>query len=158
MSGYAIIIFSEWIYDPEFTHAQDTPDSPELRHNLGFVYMAFLGFAVAINFFLIILEISRELRKKNRQRIYYRDWGTHYKKRIFDRHHRMCKQLEEKEERDRIKEEERIVKEAALAKKRAAAEARRVVREAKKAAKDAAKAALLEAFKREEQRIIAGLP
>jgi hypothetical protein len=93
MSGYAIIIFSDWIYDAKSADLEDTPDSPELRYNLGFVYMAFLGFAVAVNFVLIISEISRELRKKYRSKIYYKKWGTHYKHRIMARHQRMTEQL-----------------------------------------------------------------
>ena len=59
MSGYAIIIFSGWIYDASYKDADDIPDSPELRYNLGFIYMTLLGIAVSINFVLIILEICR---------------------------------------------------------------------------------------------------
>ena len=91
MSGYAIIIFSDWIYDPEFLSAEDTPDSPELRYNLGFIYVSCLSFAVAINFILIVVEISRELRKKHRAKIYYEKWGSHYKHRIMARHLKMTK-------------------------------------------------------------------
>jgi hypothetical protein len=63
MSGYAIIIFSGWIYDTSQKDADDIPDILELRYNLGFVYATLLGIAVSINFVLIIVEICRELRK-----------------------------------------------------------------------------------------------
>ena len=61
--------------------------------------MAFLGIAVSINFVLIIIEISRELRKKSRMKKYYKLWGTHYKHRIMARHHRMVRLIAEEEER-----------------------------------------------------------
>jgi hypothetical protein len=43
----------------------DFQDAPELRYDLGFAYLVFLGVAVAINMVLIIYEILRFVKLKN---------------------------------------------------------------------------------------------
>jgi len=62
-SGYAIIFFSNWIYDVSYDRetAQDISDLPELRYEFGFIYLVFLTMGVGINFFLIIFEIAKGL-------------------------------------------------------------------------------------------------
>jgi len=74
LSGYAIMLFSGWIYD--FEHDRDSsddvevPDDLQLRYNLGFFYIGFLLFSVAINLVIVLFEIGKMLGKKNRQRVY----------------------------------------------------------------------------------------
>tara|TARA_B110000285_G_scaffold225061_1_gene282732 strand:- start:642 stop:938 length:297 start_codon:yes stop_codon:yes gene_type:complete len=79
LSGYAIIIFSNWIYNPEIKSGEQAPHAPELRYNNGFIYIYFLALIVFINLALIIFEITKALRKENRKRIYYKKWGKYYK-------------------------------------------------------------------------------
>jgi hypothetical protein len=84
ISGYSIIYFSNWIYDVKYNREtdQDISDLPELRYEYGFVYLIFLTTIIGINFFLIIFEIGKALRKKNTKRIYYEKWMAHFDKRI----------------------------------------------------------------------------
>jgi len=60
-SGYAIIIFSGWIYNFEQSDVDDYDDAPELRYDLGFAYLAMLGASVAVNLILVIYEIAKFL-------------------------------------------------------------------------------------------------
>jgi uncharacterized membrane protein len=89
MSGYAIILFSNWIYNfsynRETAHDVTVSDDPELRYNLGYWYLGFLSMISGINLFLIIYEICRGLRKKRMKKKYYKKWEEHYKKIILYR-------------------------------------------------------------------------
>ena len=83
ISGYAVILFSNWIYNFSYNRilAQDVsiPEDPELRYNLGYCYLGFLSMICGINLFLIIYEICKGLRKKRMKKIYYKKWEEHYK-------------------------------------------------------------------------------
>jgi hypothetical protein len=73
LSGYAIMLFSGWIFDFDYDRDDadnDIPDDLELRYNLGFCYLAFLMFSVAVNLIIVIFEISRMIRKKNHHRVF----------------------------------------------------------------------------------------
>ena len=90
ISGYTIIIFSQWIYDVMYNKDdQDIQDLPELRYNIGYIYLGFLGMTIIINLTLIIFEIGKMCRKNYRKRIYYNKWGYHYKVLILNRHYRL---------------------------------------------------------------------
>ena len=89
ISGYAVILFSNWIYKFSYNRvlAQDVsiPEDPELRYKLGYCYLGFLSMICGINLFLIIYEICKGLRKKRMKKIYYNNWGEHYKNRILSK-------------------------------------------------------------------------
>jgi hypothetical protein len=74
LSGYAIMLFSGWIYD--FEHDRnaspdaEVPDDLELRYNLGFCYVGFLLFSVSVNLVIVLFEIGKMLGKKNKHRVY----------------------------------------------------------------------------------------
>ena len=80
VSGYAIILFSNWIYNFEYNRdADDISDLPLLKYNIGYVYISFLGLSVAVNLCLIIFEIGKAFKKQNLKRVYYKKWGEHFK-------------------------------------------------------------------------------
>jgi hypothetical protein len=93
LSGYAIIVFSNWIYNPDIQSGMQAEEALELRYDIGFIYLGWLGLIVSINLALIIFEMFKACRKKNRRRIYYKKWGYHYKVRILNRHHRMLAKI-----------------------------------------------------------------
>jgi hypothetical protein len=68
LSGYAIIIFSNWMYDPTSKEGEAAAEAVELRYRNGFIYLVFLGLIVSINVALILYEICRAFRKKFRKR------------------------------------------------------------------------------------------
>ena len=84
ISGYAIILFSNWIYNIKYNRDEDNDisDLPQLRYNYGFIYIAFLGFAVTTNLILIIFGMGKGIQKSFRKRKYYKKWGDHYKQKI----------------------------------------------------------------------------
>ena len=58
LSGYAIIIFSPWMYDPtNLGPGEQAPEAPLLRYSNGFIYRFFLGLIMFINVSLILFEI-----------------------------------------------------------------------------------------------------
>ena len=65
ISGYAIIFFSNWIYNVEYNREtdQDIYDLPLLRYEYGFLYLIFLAMIIGVNFCLIIFEIGKALSK-----------------------------------------------------------------------------------------------
>jgi len=70
LSGYAIMLFSGWIFDFSDRDSDPIPDDLQLRYDLGFAYLAFLMFSVAVNLIIVIFEIGRMIRKKNNERVF----------------------------------------------------------------------------------------
>ena len=54
--GYFIMFFTQWICDPN------------LRYNIGFIYIPILASVLLVNFILIFYEMSRAMKKANRKR------------------------------------------------------------------------------------------
>ena len=55
-----------------------------MKYNIGYFYVDAVLAVVVANLILICAEMAKNVRKSIRKRKYYREWGKHYKKIIFD--------------------------------------------------------------------------
>jgi hypothetical protein len=55
-TGYAMIVFSEWTYNPVIGTAQEYQNDPLIKYNQGYTYIGFLILILAANIFFILFE------------------------------------------------------------------------------------------------------
>ena len=67
LCGYFILLFTQWICDPM------------LRYRIGWFFIEIISVVVSINFFLIIFEMGKALRKDNRRRTWIKLWKVYFK-------------------------------------------------------------------------------
>ena len=59
VSGYYLIIFSEWIYDPKSFSDDGYSDDPGTKYNFGYVYISFVALILFVNFSYVFYEQIR---------------------------------------------------------------------------------------------------
>lgn len=56
ITGYFMMIFSEWFYDPNLGGKEEYSEDPLLKYNYGFVYFALISIALVFNFWFILYD------------------------------------------------------------------------------------------------------
>ena len=66
-SGYFLMIFSEWIYNPEASENGDYSHDPVTVYNFGYVYMIVIVIIISFNLSYVLIEFFKSARKAYRK-------------------------------------------------------------------------------------------
>ena len=83
-TGYFLMIFSEWIYNPEASEDGDYSHDPVTIYNFGYCYLTIIIIILSVNLSYVFTEFLKSARKAYRKHIYYKKWGTYFKIMIFN--------------------------------------------------------------------------
>jgi len=84
MTGYYLFIFSEWIYNTKPSAAGEYSHDPVTKYNFGYTYIALLIAVLGLNMSFVLYEQYKSAIRAFQKYIYYKKWGTYYKKVLFD--------------------------------------------------------------------------
>ena len=74
----------------------------------GYVYMVITGIVLSLNYSIVAYELRKSGIKAYRKHIYYKKWGDHYKKVIFNMVMEKDKQRKKKEENAMLQQKVKI--------------------------------------------------
>ena len=79
VSGYFLMIFSQWIYDPvAFYNNEENCHAPVTKYNYGYAYIGCVVLVLSLNISFVVYEQCKSGKKAYQKRIHAKAWGVYY--------------------------------------------------------------------------------